>query len=1061
MGPQRPVRKYSIRFTVGSMFVLATLLTTLFAISVQYYFSRQMSEELVLSKLSMTSSKVSEHIQKIDSSASNVARLLKNISLVTEYQFSESEVTTIFTQALKDNPMFYSIYWGNDKDDFFQIINLESSPIVREKIRAQENDRWVIIKISGSKENRIRKTYYYTSNFIETSVVVENSNYYPTQRPWYGEASKESVFKTEPYLFQHLKITGQTYAVKTHLAVIGIDIVLSSVSSLISPESLGLSSSSGVESFLFNQKGEVIASSRLAQETVQIPPSKPLKLDRKNQGILDKTRSLLVSNQNDWGPLDYSSAGEPKGYAIDMLTIVSEMTGLEFEYVNGFNWQELTEKFERGELDILQSTQVQAVKEHARSAPLYTLPLGIATGEGLVDELPALNSKPVAVVKGREIDKVFEDDHSLSFLYATTIEEAMEWLSENRVKAVVDALPVLESYKTRLHNGGLSVNAIEPRRLINYHLEMKYSDQQVTNLINLAVANITEEQWLTLNEKWLNKRTMQDTMVPYSEVIALVQQPIEQNQMMRVDINGENRYLFLTPMGSSASATEFFAVVVPEHVIFAKVIPKVIITIGISLLVLLGLLPLAWVFGNPIVKPVGLLTKETNKVSMRKFDEVHHVQSRIKEVSELSDSMVEMVDEIKSHQKSQEELVEAFIKLIAQAIDEKSPYTAGHCNRVPEIGMLLAKAAEDADSGKFKDFKFENDKERREFQIAAWLHDCGKITTPEHIVDKGTKLEANYNRIHEIRTRFEVLWRDAEIVYLKQVHIDGIDSAAAQLELDTKFKQLQDDFSFIAESNVGSEFMCDENIERVKKIASQTWQRNFNHKLGLSPFEELESAKFVCSARGTSLPVTERLLADKPEHVIQRIRPMDFDPKLKIKVDVPTNLYNLGEVYNLSIRSGTLTTEDRFKINEHMISGIKMLNNIPFPPELSRVPRYASTHHETLKGTGYPRKLKKEQLSIPERILTIADIFEALTAADRPYKKAKPVSVAIHIMYKMASDEHLDMDLFILFLESGVYKEYAEKFLPTNQIDEVDIAKYTSRDKQEKKIAPKPIPSPV
>ncbi|MEF1305654.1 HD domain-containing phosphohydrolase, partial [Vibrio owensii] len=181
-----------------------------------------------------------------------------------------------------------------------------------------------------------------------------------------------------------------------------------------------------------------------------------------------------------------------------------------------------------------------------------------------------------------------------------------------------------------------------------------------------------------------------------------------------------------------------------------------------------------------------------------------------------------------------------------------------------------------------------------------------------------------------------------------------------------------------------------------------------------------------------------------PEHIIKRIRPVEFAPEHGIQMQVPEHQYNMGEVYNLTISRGTLTPEDRFKINEHMISGIKMLEALPFPPELSNVPRYASTHHETLKGTGYPRKLSADDLSIPERILVIADIFEALTAGDRPYKKAKPVSVAIDIMYKMALDEHLDMDLFLLFLESGVYLEYAKKFMPETQVDEVDIQKYLS-----------------
>ena len=190
------------------------------------------------------------------------------------------------------------------------------------------------------------------------------------------------------------------------------------------------------------------------------------------------------------------------------------------------------------------------------------------------------------------------------------------------------------------------------------------------------------------------------------------------------------------------------------------------------------------------------------------------------------------------------------------------------------------------------------------------------------------------------------------------------------------------------------------------------------------------------------MPVTEKLLSDKPEHLIAHDKPIQYDERLGIKVSIPEYKYNLGELYNLQIQRGTLTNEDRFKINEHIISTIRMLDNVPFPEELARVPRYASTHHETLKGTGYPRKLSAGDLSIPERVLVLADIFEALTAADRPYKKAKPLSVAIDILAKMVADQHVDEDVFKLFLTSGIYLEYAKRYLNPEQIDDVDIAKY-------------------
>jgi HD-GYP domain-containing protein (c-di-GMP phosphodiesterase class II) len=162
-------------------------------------------------------------------------------------------------------------------------------------------------------------------------------------------------------------------------------------------------------------------------------------------------------------------------------------------------------------------------------------------------------------------------------------------------------------------------------------------------------------------------------------------------------------------------------------------------------------------------------------------------------------------------------------------------------------------------------------------------------------------------------------------------------------------------------------------------------------------------------------------------------------------MEVPEYERNLGELYNLSVTKGTLTIEERYKINEHIIMTIKMLENIPFTRNLRKVPEYAGGHHETMIGTGYPRKLSKEQLSIPARIMAIADIFEALTAADRPYKKAKTLSESIRIMAFMKKDKHIDADLFDIFLTSGVYKEYAKKFLLEEQIDEVDISQYLDK----------------
>ncbi len=386
---------------------------------------------------------------------------------------------------------------------------------------------------------------------------------------------------------------------------------------------------------------------------------------------------------------------------------------------------------------------------------------------------------------------------------------------------------------------------------------------------------------------------------------------------------------------------------------------------------------------------------------------------------------------------TQHKLFDSMIEFTAGAIDAKSRYTGGHCSRVPKIALMLSEEAHKLKEGPLADFQLNNPDDWRELRIGAWLHDCGKMTSPEFVVDKATKLETITNRIHEIRTRFEILLRDAEIDSLK-LKINGIDSRKADLQYSKREEELQKDFKFIAECNSGDKFIEAEDIERIKKIGAQNWIRHFDDKLGLS-WEELSR---ISTGNAPDGPAVENLLSDKPEHLIKR----DFDlvsDYTEYNLELPEYLYNRGEIYNLTIPRGTLTPEERFKINEHVIQTITMLENLPLPDSMKKVPQYAGTHHEAMNGKGYPRGLTSAELSIPARIMAIADIFEALTASDRPYKKIKTLSECIRILYFFKKDEHIDPHLFDLFLTSGIYKKYADEFLKPEQIDEVDITEYT------------------
>ena len=334
-----------------------------------------------------------------------------------------------------------------------------------------------------------------------------------------------------------------------------------------------------------------------------------------------------------------------------------------------------------------------------------------------------------------------------------------------------------------------------------------------------------------------------------------------------------------------------------------------------------------------------------------------------------------------------EMLFESLIELINTAIDEKSPYTGGHCKRVPTLTMMLAEAASATTEGPLARFRMA-DKDRYELKIAGLLHDCGKITTPVHVVDKATKLETIFDRIHLVSERFEILKRDAEITMLKaklRAAETGDQDAAQQAEqlFQARIKQLDDDCAFLQHANVGSERMSPEDQARVNRIAAYP----------------------LAGPEGKA----STFLSD-------------------------------DERDNLNIPYGTLNPVERKIINHHIDATIKMLEALPWPKHLKNVPEYAGGHHERMDGKGYPRGLTRSQMSIQARTMGIADIFEALTAKDRPYKPGKTLSESLEILGKLKQNGHIDPDLFDVFVRQQVYLKYAEQFMDPDQVDSVDQA---------------------
>ena len=332
---------------------------------------------------------------------------------------------------------------------------------------------------------------------------------------------------------------------------------------------------------------------------------------------------------------------------------------------------------------------------------------------------------------------------------------------------------------------------------------------------------------------------------------------------------------------------------------------------------------------------------------------------------------------------AEQNMFRSFVGAIASAIDAKSPGTAGHCRRVPEITMLLAEAANRANAGAFANFTLDEDA-WESLELAAWLHDCGKVVTPEWLIDKSTKLQGIHDRIELIALRFEILRRDTALE-LQKALAAGQNAEIAQQVYQTRLRKLDDDFAFLKKCNEGAEFMSAEALARLQDIAHGVWR--------------------------------------------------DRDGS-------PSPLLTAGEFHQLAVQRGTLTAEERKIVEDHVVHTLYMLAQIPFPKRLRHVPEFAANHHERMNGGGYPRGLTGEHLAIPARMIALADVFEALTAPDRPYRQPWSLNGAVEILYQMKRDRLLDGDLFDLFLQEGIHLAYARKHLASAQSDEVDITRY-------------------
>lgn len=984
-------------WALGSTFLLVVLLCGVFLFTVFRAFS-QIAQDNAAARLDLLAERAGAELDIL---------LRGTARFVTAQASAEhsrrvagkgaSDGTTLTPAMIADldtHPELYAHYVGQADDGFVQVINVRGQPDLIAALAAPPDTRFALREIApGGGPRRQEQWTFLDRQRRPIARQARATQYLPTTRPWFSEARHAGrLVVTDPYLFASTGRPGITLAtpMDDRTAVVGSDIALDALRDFLRrlplPEHGTLA--------LVDRQGRLLAWHGQGA-TPEVPPLTAL------PSIPGQAARLLASVSGRQ-PATLRQFGDTD--EVDWLVAslqVQPIEGASFEVRMLAPLSDFLSPFERAQRDLFLATGLVL---------LVLLPLSYLGSHRVVRTLRTLAEKSERL---KRLDFAAAAQVPSTFLYEINALGDAQSVMQDAIRHRTEDLVMARKKLARLVDNGIQLTREQNRDVLLYHI--LYGAREIAHCTAATLFLKTDHDSLAFALR------TQDDPLPASEIplhdadgrandhYVAVHAALHNRTVVIDDVYGETRFdLSGTKRFSEASGMRAVSLLtVPMSPREGEVI---------------GLLQL-----------VNATDPETGRIIPFDPEIVGFVEALASQSAVALDNQQLLA--------AQKALMDALIKIIAGAIDAKSAYTGGHCERVPELAVMLAEAACAETDGPLAGFRFDNEDAWREFRIGAWLHDCGKVTTPEYVVDKATKLETLYNRIHEIRTRFEVLLRDAEIERLRARHEHGLDPAVADARFAERAAALRDDFAFVAECNLGSEAMAPANVERLRRIARETWLRHFDDRLGLSQEEQARRAGLPAPA----LPALEPLLADSPWHVVPRPPGgAAQDPRFGWQMAIPPLQYHFGELYNLSVMRGTLTEEERFKINEHIIQTIAMLEQLPLPKHLRRVPEYAGTHHETLAGTGYPRRLAAAQLSIPARIMALADIFEALTASDRPYKAPKTLSECVKILARFKQEGHIDPDLFDLFLTSGVYRHYAERFLKPEQIDPVDIAPYLS-----------------
>ncbi|MDB1123376.1 transporter substrate-binding domain-containing protein [Vibrio algarum] len=617
------------------MFVFGTLITATTAISLQYIFSSHMAKDAVTAYATSFARNTQENVTELNFKASHSVEILAhNASLTQNGKIITTSVDSLFFNLLSNNNEFYAAYIGLDNGDFYEVINLEASPLIRQNLGASLTDRYAKVIIEGSDQQRSKRTIFLNEKWEANREVAVFSEYDASVRPWFQNASSIKATKSKPYLFQHLQSPGQTYSMKIDGTkhVVAIDIALSTMSGFLSNQVNQDKSIGKSEVYLFDSIGVITASninSSIDKNRIILPTP----LSEQEQKYIEDLPAIRVSNETDWAPLDYSIAGKPRGYIVEQTEMLAHSLGLDIEYVNGVSWGTLVDYFHSGDIEIL--TPIYRTGTNSDwglfSDPIVDMKMSIATlnDTPTISSMSDLEYKSVAIPKGWSIIPELRKSYpNITILEVSSVSDALSAVLKRDVYAALETNITLRYSQGIYHLSGIKITDDINIQSVQFDSNLRYlfhpKHSQLHALMNRALRNFSGDDKAYLENKWINNLSglakTHSTVVPYTELITSSKDPLIYGTLQEREINGKEKMLFVAPL--SGVIEQYFAIVLNADDVLADSKKDVYISTAITTFIVLLLVPLCWVLANPIVRPIRELALENEKIMLRKYNSV-------------------------------------------------------------------------------------------------------------------------------------------------------------------------------------------------------------------------------------------------------------------------------------------------------------------------------------------------------------------------------------------------------------------------------------------------------